>query len=375
MKKILFVYYEPLLSGITKHVHSIMTRIDREKFTPYVLVSSNDRKIAETFLPLFGGNAESADAFRQVPAGKFFSIAGMVEIIRLHNKEHFDVIHLHNLHTGLWGHIAGALCKETKVFFTPHVYQIRNGFMRFVYHKWVWKFYGRLTDRLIALTESQKTWFLNAGIADESIISVIPNGIEKPIVQKIDRENLTMNVKFANEDILICMAGRLTEQKNPLFLLEIANELKKQSNRYKFIVAGDGPLYGAMSERIKALGLENAICLLGWREDPDSVLAACDICISTSRWEGMPYSILEAFALEKPVVATDVDGNRDLVEHNKDGLLVQEGNIVNFVRAIKELAENTALKSTLTENAVRKFHTRYAIENMLKQTEMLYSSL
>lgn len=373
MKKILFVYYEPLLSGITKHVHSIMTRIDREKFTPYVLVSSDDRKIAETFLTLYGEG--KSGGFYQVPAGKFFSLAGMIKIIRLHNKEHFDVIHLHNLHTGLWGHIAGALCKETKVFFTPHVYQIRNGLMRFVYHNWVWKFYSKLTDRLIALTESQKTWFLNAGIANESRISVIPNGIEEPVIKKISRESLARDVKFTNEDTLICMVGRLTEQKNPLFLLEIAHELKKKSNRYKFIVVGDGPLYDAMAKRIKVLGLNDTVYLLGWQNDPDSILTACDIYISTSRWEGMPYSIMEAFALEKPVVATNVDGNRDLVEHNKDGLLVQEGNIVSFVRAIKELAENTALKNTLTENAVRKFHTRYTIKNMMKQTEMLYSAL
>lgn len=372
MKKILFVYYEPLLSGITKHVHDIVSRMDRGKFTPYVLVSSDDRKIAETFLPVFGKNTESAGAFRQVPAGKFFSFAGMVEIIRLHNKEHFDVIHLHNLHTGLWGHIAGALCKGTKIFFTPHVYHVRNSFMRFIYHNWIWKFYGKLTDRLIALTESQKTWFLKAGITNESRISVIPNGIEEPVVNKIGRKYLAGGVRFDEEDTLICMIGRLTEQKNPMFLLEIADELKKQSGRYKFIVAGDGPLFNAMAGRIKVLGLEDTVYLSGWQDDPDSILAACDIYISTSRWEGMPYSILEAFALEKPVTATNVDGNRDLVEHNKNGLLVQEENVTGFVRAIKELAENSALRNTLTENALRKFHERYTIKNMIKHVENGY---
>ncbi len=180
------------------------------------------------------------------------------------------------------------------------------------------------------------------------------------------------NFSFLSSPKIIGMISCLKEQKSPEDLVEIANILVNIENNknFYFFIVGDGILRKKLELKINYYNLENNFFLLGWRNDIDLVLKTFDIFVLTSIFEGLPMSILEAMASSVPVVATGVDGTKEVIKNNENGFLVDCHDNKTFSEKIKTLLFDTKLREKFIQNShkilTKEFDKNFVIEEFKK---------
>jgi glycosyltransferase involved in cell wall biosynthesis len=140
----------------------------------------------------------------------------------------------------------------------------------------------------------------------------------------------------------------------------------------KVIVAGGGPLGSKLASEVARLRIGDNVVLLGERKDAHEVLAAADIFVLPSLWEGLPYVIVEAASLGKPIVATDIDGVREVVRSGETGVLVPPRDPGRLAAALIMVLGDRDLAGKLGERARRDIPPAFSMERMIRETETLY---
>lgn len=256
-----------------------------------------------------------------------------------------DVIHLHSSKAGFLGRIVSFLLGESnKTIYTPHAISFLrldvNPKKRKIFI-WMEKFASFFGGKIVACSQSEKEAIEEQGI---KIVTFINNGI-KPL--KIEKKVNT------SDKITIISVGRLSIQKNPKLFNDIALEFIDNPN-IQFIWCGDGELKSELTS-------PNIKCT-GWieRKELENYLANADIYLSTSLWEGLPLSVLEAMSIGLPVVLSDCVGNRDLVENN--GFLYN--NKMEAIKNINELLKDKMLINKKGHNSKIIVKNKFNIRNM-----------
>ncbi|MFO7702455.1 MAG: glycosyltransferase [Psychroflexus maritimus] len=228
-----------------------------------------------------------------------------------------DIIHLHSSKASVIGRIAARLYGKAKVFYTPNGYS----FLRQDVSKNKKKFYWlieKYTQKIFGGTSIAcgDTEYEHATKIKKSFL--VRNGIDTNSLNHIPR-NIPAQVKK------IGTIGRLSPQKNP----ELFNAIALSFPEVEFIWIGGGE----MQDKLTASNIKS----LGWldREDALKEIAKVDLYIQTSLWEGLPFTIIEAMTLERPVVATNVVGNKDAVSHGENGYLCED--LSDFQKYISDL--------------------------------------
>ena len=170
------------------------------------------------------------------------------------------------------------------------------------------------------------------------------------------------------------MVGRLSAEKQHLLLIAAFPRLLAAHPRSVLLVVGDGPLRQQCQQLAERLGIAHAVRFAGYRADVPQVLAAMDLVAAPSSREGFPYSVLEASAAGRPVVAFRVGGMPEVVADGESGLLIAPQDAIGFIDGIAQLLEQPLLARRLAEGA-RKRAAEFTIEDHVRRLEMLYRSL
>jgi glycosyltransferase involved in cell wall biosynthesis len=166
--------------------------------------------------------------------------------------------------------------------------------------------------------------------------------------------------------------GRLSAQKNPLALVEGAARVRQERPDARFVLIGEGSLREAVAARIRELGLAGHVRLSGWRDDAARLMAAADVVTLTSRWEGVPHTLLEAMAWSRPVVATAVNGCPEVVVDGVTGYLVSPGEVAGWARCVVALLDDPDAAATMGQQGKRRVEERFSLRDMVARTEELY---
>ncbi|THB77269.1 MAG: glycosyltransferase family 1 protein [Desulfobulbaceae bacterium] len=358
-RTVLLVFYEPLMSGISRHIELILQSVDQKEFEFYIIVASSDEKLIKRFSELIPPHHLMA-----VKPNRFFSWQGMMRLRSFLNNNRVDIIHLHNLQTLVWGY-GGLLSASAKVpiLFTPHIDTRCGGWFEWLLRS-LWRLCNPFTELLIALTDEQKKWFHRYGITARSGVKVINNHLD---LNQLVTSQTSVDSRQSKHDLFrdgwltITQIGRLDRQKNPFMIVSAAKRLREHLPKVQFLLIGDGPLQAQLTETIVRQGLEDHVILGGYRGDVGTIMKNSDIICLTSRWEGHPYVLLEAAALKKPIVASDIAGNRSIIEEGKSGFLFQ--NIEDFTSRLSQLIQSPDLRNQLGLCAYQQneklFHTEH----------------
>jgi glycosyltransferase involved in cell wall biosynthesis len=168
--------------------------------------------------------------------------------------------------------------------------------------------------------------------------------------------------------------GRLSEQKDPLTFVEGAAQVLQFHPHTQFALMGEGPLEAAVTARIRALGLESQVRLVGWQAEASRWMAAADIVSLTSRWEGMPFVLLEAMACSKPVVATAVNGCPEMIEDGVTGFLTPPSAPHIWAKRVTELLNDPDQAKQMGQRGRQRVEARFTVQHMLGQLDKLYTS-
>lgn len=207
--------------------------------------------------------------------------------------------------------------------------------------------------------------------------ALIPNGIgvDDFIMPPHTREDWRKREGFAPDDLLFTCVARLFAQKNHKTLLEAFAAGPASMPNAKLILAGDGELLTALEAQACELRIRDRVHFLGRRQDVPSILAASDVFVLSSLWEGNPLSVMEAMAAGRASVVTSVGGIPELLEDDKHGYVVDPGNAPAFAAAMTRLAEHASLRRVMGATASARARERFDHRQMVRAYEALYLSL
>ncbi len=207
------------------------------------------------------------------------------------------------------------------------------------------------------------------------VATTIPNGIELECASQPGQgQAWRQRHGFDQSDRLAVCVARLEPQKNHTGLVEAFHQAFPANSSWRLLLIGDGSLRPQLESQIAALGLQQRVHLLGLQPEVAAVLAAADLFVLASQWEGAPLAIMEALAAGVPVVATSVGGLPNLVRHGEDGLLVPPDHPGALAGAIRSLATDDARRQAMG-HAASQHATRFGSEAMVAAYARLFHQL
>lgn len=191
-------------------------------------------------------------------------------------------------------------------------------------------------------------------------------------VQVFGEPTVRSDLGIGNDDVVIACIGELNQNKNQSFLLDAWKKVAMQRSNAHLLIVGDGHLAKSLEQFVREHSIPN-VHFLGFRDDVPDILDQTDTLIHVSRREGLPRVIMEAMAASKPVIATNIRGNRDLVQDGVNGLLVEVGNVPDLESAMISLIDNGRLRVSMGLNGYKMIQD-YSIGRVLEEMRHVYGS-
>lgn len=366
----------PLLTGVQRVTLDELKGLDRARFEPFIVcqqpgplsVAAGQAGIACLFVP---------DLVREIsPRSDWRALWQLRALCRTHA---FDVIHTHSSKTGVLGRLAGRLAGVPLVMHTVHGYAFpaaRHRAERLFYLALEW-LGARLCDMMIVLKEDDRVLARKRLAMPEKRLFLLPNGVDterfRPRPAQERQRLRETHLGIGADTIAVGMVGRLWRQKNPdCFVTAAAQVVRDTGADVRFFLIGDGELREPLEQRIAELGLGDRVHILGWREDVPEVLPALDVFVLPSRWEGLSLAILEALACGLPVVVSDIPGNRDLVEIDRDGLVFPDDDATALAGALIRLVDDAELRVRFGEAGREKILRDYQLDQRIGRIQEFY---
>lgn len=254
--------------------------------------------------------------------------------------------------------IAARLAKVKRIIYRRgSAISIKNSFFnRFLFHNIVSEILANSIETKRLINKNNPKLFSNKKIR------VIYNGI------KTEDYPLPDSIKKNHKIRMIGNLGRLEKQKAQHLLLEIAAQLKTETDNFQIIIGGDGQLKSQLTQQIEKMKIEKFVVLAGHIDDVPAFMQSIDIFVLTSSWEGFGYVIAEAMLCEKPVVAFNHSSNPELVDHGVNGFLARSGDIEDFLQYIKMLIDDENLRNTMGKNARKKIIANFDFKKQYAET-------
>lgn len=301
-----------------------------------------------------------------LPARRF-SLPALLGLARLARRERIAVVYSHGTSGGLYARLLTLLVPSVRVvhaFHGIHAAQYRP-FTRLAYLS-AERLLRRLTDRFVHVSTGDRDAAMAVGLSTPERAFVIHNGIEP--MEAPDPAAFPDLADPARP--VIAMLTRFVHAKNMDLALEIARIARGSHPAWRFIWAGDGPERAGIERAAREMALDN-ITFLGTVSRPGDLLGRASVLLNTSRWEGLPYALLEAGALGVPVVATRVVGNSEVVVDGVNGYLFPVDAPSEGVEALSRVLDDPLGALRLAAGSRAVIVERFSLDRSISRTAQL----
>jgi glycosyltransferase involved in cell wall biosynthesis len=234
-----------------------------------------------------------------------------------------------------------------------------------------------LVDKVVAVSEGTRRFCIEQeGMRAEKVIT-IRNGIDLAdydpcMLLPAERKQLRAELGLQGAGGIVGTVASLQVKKGHSYLLEAIPLVLSEFPDAYFLLAGEGPERGRLRAMTRRLQIEDRVRFLGVRHDISRILALIDLFVLPSLWEGLPNAILEAMAMQKPVVATTVDGNVEAVVAGKTGLLVPPRDAFALADAIRELLRDSEIARNMGVAGRERIEQGFSLPQIIDEYDMLY---
>ncbi|MBM3149885.1 MAG: glycosyltransferase family 4 protein, partial [Chloroflexi bacterium] len=232
----------------------------------------------------------------------------------------------------------------------------------------------RFFPKVITVAESLRQELIGAGLPADKLVT-IHNAIDaQAFASQAEADNHRLREQLGIEDQqpIVSTVGRLSPQKRHQDFLEAARRTLAVLPGAHFLVIGDGPERGDLEALAASLGIDSAVSFLGHRQDVAAWMAISDVIVMASIREGLPYVLLEALALAKPVVATCVGGVPELIRDGETGLLVPTQQPARMAEAILYVLSHGEEAARLGEKGRELVWQKFSPQSMAHKTAEVY---
>ena len=371
-KKIMHVLHA--VGGVDVYLRLLLKHIDPNEFEIIVVhgksdtgskyFDKNNLQIKEYLLPI------------QREINLLKDTKSILELSKIIKKENPDIIHAHSAKGGIIARSV-AWFLNINILYTPHAfsYLSTDSLIKRNLFKLIEKLFKYSGNFILATSPSETKRAIEELNYKSPKVLLYNNSVEN--IQLSENQNSEFNLPKE----YICSIGRPSYQKNIEAMVRVFSQVKAKIPEMNFVLMGVGfhsPNEQKVRELIEHLGLKESFILLPWvsRDEIFPIIKNSKLYISTSRYEGLPYSIIESLALGKACVVSDCDGNRDLVKEEYNGKIYAQNEVEQkMANGIIELLKDNQKRENFEKNALKLFQENYDIEKTIIQVEKIYTSL
>lgn len=315
----------------------------------------------------------------QRPIHPWRDFKAFMNLYSLLKREKPDIVHTHSSKAGILGRWAAFLSGVPVIIHTIHGFGFHGEQPLWKRHLYIFleRITSSITSMFIAVSKDNIRTGKKLNIIKERQVRLIRSGIKLNRFKSQHTQDgfaLRRSLGIPVDAPLIGMVGCFKPQKSPLDFVKIASEVLKKAKDAHFIMVGDGELRVKVEQERERRLLKERLHLLGWRHDIPTIMKTLDVLVLPSLWEGLPRVIPEAMASGKPVVASSIDGAKDIIRDGETGFLALPHDIDRFSSRICLLLEDQGLRQRVVQES-QKCLQEFDIDAMVRQQEDLYASL
>ena len=356
-----------LTGGAERQIYELAKGLDKDKFN--VTVASLEC-VGQAPRQLVEGIGCRLETFRVV---RVYGLSGFIQglkFFRFLKTARVDIVQTYHFSSDIWGvfwaHLAGV----------PVIISNRRdmGFWRKNHHAPAYRFINRWVKKIVTVTESVKKMVIETEGVAPSKVEVICNGVDVSVGrQPSDVRSLKEELGIKENELVVIHVANLKPVKGHRFLLRAFAEIIRQVPHVKLLLIGKDELNGSLHRLASQLDIANNVLFLGTRQDVPDLLSAADICVLPSLSEGMSNAILEYMAAGKPVVATNVGGNPELIKNGFNGFLVAVENVEELKNALLALIKDAGKRQAMGANGFTRVKQEFSMEKMVRKYEELFN--
>ncbi len=288
-----------------------------------------------------------------------------------------DVVHTHQIGAA-WYVGPGAAGRGVPVLHTEHgnPFARASGWVERLKLRLFYRRTARFAARFCCVSADIATAMGRWGTVPRPRLAVVPNGIDLTIADGLpDREEARRALGIPTDAVVVGTVGRLAEVKRQDRLLRAAAEVRKQVPKLHLLIVGDGPERANLERLAGELGLADVTTFAGYHPRPELCMRAMDLFALTSRSEGFPLTILEAWAVGVAVVSTAVGGIPDVVADGVSGRLVSEHDAAGFAAAVADALADPSVRAKWASGGAEAVQAKYAVPVVAADYERMYREL
>jgi glycosyltransferase involved in cell wall biosynthesis len=355
------------VGGAERCLAELAARLDRLRFEPVVYSlappPAEDRRqcvarIEGAGVPIVHLGARSAWSF----------LPTLAELRRQLAAQRPQLIQTFLFHANVLGRMAARRAGVSRV-----VCGVRVAEQRSRWHLWGDWATRRLVDRYVCVSQAVARFAQTEGGLPESQLVVIPNGIDVDQYPAPSVSLADLGIPAARG--VVTYVGRLDRQKDVLWLLQAAPRFLAEAAGIHLLIVGTGPEEDELRRFAGQMGLGDRVHFTGFRSDVPAILGASRLLVLPSRWEGMPNVVLEAMASRLPVVASDVEGVRELLGEAAEAQVVRHGDSGDLGSKIVRLLNDRDLAAELGQANRLRAEEAFSVDRMVGEYETLWMSL
>jgi glycosyltransferase involved in cell wall biosynthesis len=355
--------------GAERCLVELATRLDRSKFRCSVVsLAPPPRDSMRNLAPRLeaaGVPIHYLSVTRTTQAWRAFR-----ELTRIWRRDTPDLVQTFLFHANVIGRLAASRAGVPHIVSGIRVAERRSRW-RLRLERWT----AGSVERHVCVSEAVAKFSRDVGGLTSDRIEVIPNGIDVRTYENVSPAPLTSLGVKQGQRIVVCI-GRLDPQKGQLWLLDHASAWLKHCPEHDLVFVGDGPDRAPLESKIAALGLQDRVHLTGFRGDIPAILAAADLLVLPSAWEGMPNVVLEAMAAGRAIVARDVEGVRELLgapSASPQVTPVDDAQLLS--QQVVAILSDVESRASFEEQNRARAAREYSLESMVRRYESLYEDL
>ncbi len=355
---ILMVSSSSQLGGGTNHMFSLGKNLNKNFEVFYALPNNKN------FSELLNSRNHIAISERKI------NLLDIYKINKFINKNSIDIIHAHGKGAGLISRCTNFFSKKILIYtFHGIHYECNNLIIKKIYILYE-RIMGKLDNFKILVSNSERKFAESLNLYLGNNFSIISNGVADRKIKNFSIDYYPKEEKLNNKKLEVISVCRFVEQKNISEIIKIAMKLPD----INFTIVGEGDLWHKINDLVSKLNLKN-VFLIGRKKNVFEFLYNSDIFLSTSLYEGLPISILEAMSIGLPIVASKVVGNVDTVEDGKSGFLYNLYNFDEAAEYISLLANNPNKRKLMGVKSHERHRDFFSLSNMINKYQILYESI
>ncbi len=365
--KILETIRQGSIGGGETYLMNLVLNLDKNRFEPVVLAFTDGEMIRRL-------RSEGIEC-RVIPTETPFDVRVYPKVMKLISEINPDIVHYHGSRAGT-NTLIPAKIKGRPVIYTVHGWSFHTGTSAGVQTGRILaeKFLARLTDIIVCGSEAD----INDGKKELNVdkFRLIHNSIDTSrFVPAPKNEKVLNELGLKENDYTVCSMARITFQKDPLTFIRAAKIVREERPQIKFLMIGDGELKEEVIAEARKLNIYDSVIFSPFRTDVKDVLASVDVFVLPSLWEVIPLALLEAMAMEKLCIATNIKGTTEALVHKENGLLFNPGKPEELAEQIIAAYDDKDLSLKLRKNARETVVKSFDLKKLVRANETLYSDI